>query len=509
MANNPYTNKVEYAGQTLIDLTGDTATAADVARGKIFHLASGAQAIGTLEGGGGAGKNDVNFYDYDGTIVKSYSAAEFANLTALPSNPSHDGLTAQGWNWTLSDAKTHVASYGKLNVGQMYITDDGKTRIYIRLEDGRLAPYLGIAIDGTATVEWGDGQTSTVTGSSTSTVVNTQHTYASAGDYVIKIAVSGSMALVGAANFGSQVLWKNDTTIASLNRTYQNATQKVEIGANTSISSTGVFSGCNSLALITIPNSVTRIGLQAFNGCYSLTSITIPSGVTNISNYAFYSCRSLTSVTMPSGVTNIGVYAFSGCNSLTSITMPSDVTNISLQAFSGCSSLTSVTMPSGITNIGNNAFYSCSSLASVTMPNELTNIGDNAFQNCRALTSITIPSELTSIGSLVFSGCDSLASVTILSGVTSIGSYMFQNCYSLTSVTIPSGVTRINSSGFQNCYGLGFIKFEATTPPTVGNSNAWSNIPTDCIIYVPRGTLSAYTSAANYPSSNTYTYVEY
>ena len=47
MADNPYTNKVVYAGQTLIDLTGDTATAADVAQGKVFHLASGAQAIGT------------------------------------------------------------------------------------------------------------------------------------------------------------------------------------------------------------------------------------------------------------------------------------------------------------------------------------------------------------------------------------------------------------------------------------------------------------------------------
>ncbi|MBQ6404226.1 MAG: hypothetical protein IJI27_10010 [Oscillospiraceae bacterium] len=47
MADNPYTNKVVYAGQTLIDLTGDTATAADVAQGKTFHLPSGAQAIGT------------------------------------------------------------------------------------------------------------------------------------------------------------------------------------------------------------------------------------------------------------------------------------------------------------------------------------------------------------------------------------------------------------------------------------------------------------------------------
>lgn len=49
MADNPYVNKVEYGGQTLVDLTGDTATAADVVQGKTFHLASGAQATGEAD----------------------------------------------------------------------------------------------------------------------------------------------------------------------------------------------------------------------------------------------------------------------------------------------------------------------------------------------------------------------------------------------------------------------------------------------------------------------------
>lgn len=46
MANN----KVVLAdGTTLIDLTSDTAVAADVASGKTFHLANGAVAVGTAE----------------------------------------------------------------------------------------------------------------------------------------------------------------------------------------------------------------------------------------------------------------------------------------------------------------------------------------------------------------------------------------------------------------------------------------------------------------------------
>lgn len=44
-------SKVAYDGHTLIDLTGDTATAADVAQGKTFHLANGEKTTGTNTGG--------------------------------------------------------------------------------------------------------------------------------------------------------------------------------------------------------------------------------------------------------------------------------------------------------------------------------------------------------------------------------------------------------------------------------------------------------------------------
>ena len=422
MANNPYVNKVQKAdGTTIIDISDTTAVASDVASGKYFYAASGEKVAGTSSGGGGitpVPAKDVNFIDYDGTIVYSYTKAEFANLSALPANPTHDGLTAQGWNWMLAEAKTYVAAYGKLWIGQQYITSDGKTRIYIHLEEGRLSPTLGIAVNGTATVEWGDGSTSTVTGTSTTTVVNTQHTYPAGGDYVIAISVSGSMAFVGSSSYGSQVLWKNSTT-GNQNRVYQNAIQKVEIGTNTSIDAYA-FYNCYSLASITIPSSVTSIGAQAFMYCYSLASITIPSGATSI---------------------------------------------------------------------GTSAFYICYSLASITLPNEVTNINSNTFYNCYSLASITIPSS-----------------------VTSIGASAFYNCYSLASITIPSEVTSIGAQAFYNCYGLGEIHLKPTMPPTASNRNAWTNIPTDCIIYVPysadHSILAAYTSANNYPSSSTYTYRE-
>lgn len=47
MANNEYVNKVIYAGQTLIDLTGDDVTPSDVLYGKKFHKPSGESGTGS------------------------------------------------------------------------------------------------------------------------------------------------------------------------------------------------------------------------------------------------------------------------------------------------------------------------------------------------------------------------------------------------------------------------------------------------------------------------------
>ena len=363
-------------------------------------------------------KKDVNFYDYDGSVVASYTAAEFADLTAMPDNPTHTGLTAQGWNWTLADAKTYAASYGKLNIGQMYITSDGKTRLYIRLGEGRLKPYLGLTGNSSGTavsIDWGDNSAAESVTLNTSTVY-TPHEYAAVGEYVIAITVTNGSISFNSTLGSSNIIRKSAAANAYDDKVYQNALTKLQIG-----------------------ESVTSIGNSAFNSCYSLTSVTIPSSVTSI-----------------------GTVAFAGCYSLTSVTIPSSVTSI----------------------------------------------GDYAYQNCYSLTSVTIPSSVTSIGNSAFNSCYSLTSVTIPSSVTSIGNSAFSSCYSLTSVTIPSSVTSIGNSAFSSCYGLRFIKFNASTPATAG-SNAFNGIPTDCIIYVPTGSLSAYTSASNYPSSSTYTYVEY
>ena len=216
----------------------------------------------------------------------------------------------------------------------------------------------------------------------------------------------------------------------------------------------GAFSGCISLQSVTIPNSVTNIGIHAFSSCYSLQSVTIPNSVTSIGDEAFSDCESLQSVTIPNSVKSIGDKAFSGCESLQSITIPNSVTNIGNGAFSWCISFQSVTIPNTVTNIGNGAFSWCKSLQSVTIPNTVTNIGNGAFSWCKSLQSVTIPNSVKSIGNYAFRDCESLQSITIPNSVTSIGDKAFCDCESLQSVTIPNSVTSIGDKAFCDCESL-------------------------------------------------------
>ena len=346
---------------------------------------------GTGGGGGGsssASLNDINFYDYDGTLVASYSLSEAQSLTALPDGPTHDGLTFQGWNYTLEKVKAFTRP---MNVGAMYITDDGKTRLHIRIAaEGRMnVPlYISQTVANGVTIDWGDGSaTQTLAGTGN---VNTTHTYASIGDYVITLdPVDGCTLGFGADTNSYCVMGSTGNN----NKVYCNMLQAVRVGIGVTSIGNYAFQSCYSLASVTIPDGVTSIDSYAFQSCYSLVSVTIPDGVTSIGNYAFQSCYSLASVTIPDGVTSIGSYAFHGGYSLASVTIPDGVTRIGNSAFQGCPSLASITIPNGVTSIGSSTFHSCYGMAEYhlkpTTPPKLFNV--NAFNSIPSDCIIYVP----------------------------------------------------------------------------------------------------------------------
>lgn len=368
---------------------------ADAIRGKtgetgtipVPDMASKIDSIKT--GGGSAGgvsPKAVNFYDYDGTVLHAYTKEEFLALTEMPPLPEREGLICQEWNWSFEAMQDYTSKYGVCNAGATYTTDDGKTRIYITLQEGRTSPVLGVCPKGTVTVDWGDGtEPDVLTGTSTSTVVYApNHNYAQPGNYVIRLTVNGEFCVFGDSD-GSSLLRASTSSSDKRCYSYQSAIDKIELGSG-----------------------VTSINRYALCNCYGLSSITIPKGITSIDNYTFYNCYSLYFVTFPLGVTKIGNGAFNNGYSLYS-----------------------AAIPEGVTSIGDSVFYNGYSLYSVTIPEGVTSIGSSTFNNCYSLSSVAIPKGVTSIGIRAFNNGHSLSSVTIPKGVTSIRDNTFNNGYGL------------------------------------------------------------------------------
>ena len=283
-----------------------------------------------------------------------------------------------------------------------------------------------------------------------------------------------------------------------------------------------------SLTGVTIPGSVTNIGLPVSYVCPSLMAITVdPANAyySSVDGVLFNKGQTTLlecpdgktgSYAIPASVTSIGIYAFEYCYNVTGITIPSSVASIATGTFYSCTNLTSVTMPYSVTSIGSGAFAYCFSLTGVTIPGSVTNIGGDAFFGCTRLTSITIPYSVTSIGYRPFVYCDSLMAITvdpanayyssvggvlfnksktilieypggkagtylIPGGVTTIGGEAFYNCSGLTGVTIPGGVTSIGHGAFTYCLGLNRV----TIPGSVTNigSDAFSDSNLELVFF--------------------------
>lgn len=330
--------------------------------GEVGDLTTYADAITNLPSGEAdpnptAEKNDVTFYDYDGTIRYSYTAEEFLALTEMPPLPTQKGLICQEWNWSYEDAIEYVAEYGVLDVGATYITDDGKTRLYIRIAaEGRMdVPlYFQQTIANGVTIDWGDGSaTETLSGTGQ---VNTTHRYASIGDYMISLDVAeGCKLVLGHSANGYCVMGSTSNN----GKVYCNMLQKVEIGDKISTISGYAFSYCSSLRTIILSKNVNDIALNFMSNCESIIFINIPSQVVFFHSGQFYNCRSLRAIVSPIAIKS------------------TDTTSL----FNTCTSLNSILL-NRFTIIGNSMFGVCSSLSSLVIPVSVTTIYDRAFNGC-------------------------------------------------------------------------------------------------------------------------------
>lgn len=299
-------------------------------------------------------KKDINFYDYDGTRVASWTLAELAEATALPENPTHQGLTADGWNWTLAQLKTQNT---KMNVGQHYTPTDGKTHLFVNVQSPFLSPTMGLGVNGTATINWGDGNTSTLTGTDVNTRVETSHTYNTAGNYevTIELASGTSASIIG---LSIAHLWRgSDNTLNVENASYASQVEEIWVGNNMALGSSSYYfpftrlvslkkltmplnatlaTGCllapygDSLEFISFPLNSTSVGAGSYSG---VKVCALSPNNTEISGSGFANCIELEDITFPNSITKYNPACFNYCPKLRSVRISKNVTNIYSQAF--------------------------------------------------------------------------------------------------------------------------------------------------------------------------------
>lgn len=418
----------------------------------------GSSGSGSSGSGGGShsasvSEKDVNFYDYDGTVLYSYTVDEAQTLPELPALPTQPGLICQGWNYDLETIKAHKRA---LNVGATYITDDGTTRIYIHLQKGRTSPMLAIGVNGMVTVDWGDGTTlDELTGTDANVVVYTsRHEYSRPGDYVIRLTVDGELKLPNSTTnllYESSVLL-HDYTDDKRNLSYSKSIRKIELG-----------------------NGVKSIGDKSFCNYDNLTAITIPNGVTEILNKAFYNMFHLKCVVIPFGTISIGNYAFRECLGLETVSIPNSVTIIRQYAFD-----------------------SCHALKSAIVPNSVVTFEQYVFTYCYALTKFDL-TDVVAKANYVFRYCEELLSVTFVDRATSLGKGLLAGASGITHVDIPGSVESINYATFENCYGVRYYDLtEHTFIPALKGIEAFTNIAADCEIRVPAALADEWKAATNW-----------
>ena len=457
------TNQVRLSdGRVLLDLTQDTALETDVLQGKQFHRADGVPSIGCLQLPLMPALPGVTFYDTDGSVIAVWQPEEVAEKTALPENPLHAGRVSQGWNWSLQEIQSYVAAYpsAALAVGQMYLPEDGTTKITVLLSEYRKEPSLGLGVNGNVTINWGDGsEPDTLTGTSLSTVRTVKHSYAQGGRYCISVDVTeGKSAIIGTSSATSRLFSKGTTNKGEV-QGYSRCVERIELGSNM------------------------ELGSYALSYLFGLREITMPHGLESIGGHAMEYCYSLVGAVIPDTVTEVGTYAFDHCIHAAFQSIPRSASTLGSYCFSTNERLSALTLPDTVTEIKGSLALNCYQLESLTFAQNVTAIANAAFQNCYRLAEGVLPETLTTFGSI------------------------YANCVQLDHLTIPAGIGTL-SSCFSGMKHLARIRFEGETPPTAPSSTFGSaNLPSDYALLVPWSRMNAYQTASGYPNAANYPYL--
>ena len=323
--------------------------------------------------------------------------------------------------------------------------------------------------------------------------------------------VISNIGLIGESAFANCTAMKNLTVNSSVTTIGQHAFLNCSALENATIQNNGTigasaFENCSKLQKVRLGNQVSDINQRAFYNCVVLDSLTLPNSVKALGDSVFYNCNNLAFAQLSNTLSTIGNAAFDRCNSLPEIFIPKSVSSIGQGVFRKCSSLSVVGFEDGASplslgrdSVNKGLFYDCP-LDSVYIGRELSYqktkaYGYSPFYRSPTLRSIVISDVPSKVETNEFYGCTNLYYVKIGNGAQSIGDYAFSGCSSIDYFSFGSQVQTIGAEAFSDCVAMTQLYSYCQQPPICGASALADIDKWSCTLYIPDGTLSAYTAA--------------
>lgn len=394
-------------------------------------------------------RKDVNFYDYDGTILYSYSWDEALQLTEMPPLPdrTNEGLTCEGWNWTLEEMQ---ANEGMCDVGAIYSPTNGRAKLYLTIEEDderNRTFYLHLGAWGgnfEGVIYWGDGEELAISHNA-----NTYHTYShtyNAGNYILELeTIKGHLSL--GQNTTISVAGKNNDAYQSIGHTF---IHKIVLNKGCII-----YQG----ALQQLPNLEYLIKPDDNNGGWSL----------------FSACK-VKHINLPRTTIRSQI----GTCSLQTIAPSGEICAYSSTCI-GLNNLKRFVVRMG--SSGGSQFFHADYNVQKVHGLKMNPLGQYTFYNNLCMKEAP-PFE---------------------DSISNIGQNCFAQCINLKNLIIPSAVTSIAQGAFSNCYSMRYYDFtRLSAVPTLDNANAFTGIPANCEIRVPMALVDEWKAATNWS-----TYADY
>lgn len=199
--------------------------------------------------------------------------------------------------------------------------------------------------------------------------------------------------------------------------------------------------------------------------------------VTGIGSRAFYKCSTVTSITIPPTISKIGLYAFEDANHIQKVNI-SNLTSWCMMDVSGYYSCPLVY--GGTLYLNNSPVSSLESLDS-----SCTTIAKYAFFGNTYLTNVVLPESIKSVQEAAFRGCSNMSYLEVGPNVTSMGEGAFISCSSLKTIKFCNSDQKLMLGRYENGKIYKYFKDCPLSTVYIGRDIDWADDTHNYKYYYP------------------------